>query len=282
MYLRLITTFIISAALFSGCNKNTPPKSEQSMPGMDHGQHNQPAAGGGKESTNTSQVQALWKFANQNPQSGKEEQISIQIQDNTGKPVEKFQVSHEKQMHLIVVNKDLSYFSHIHPEYKGKGLFQISTTFPSGGDFKLIADFIPEGGDPKTESQWVKVAGDSPPAKPLQPDTTLTKVIDGKEVTLAFDKLQAGKELMMTFTINDANTKQPITNLEPYLGAVGHVVILSADAEKYLHNHPLEEKATGPLAKFGTSFPSSGVYKIWGQFQHQGRTFIAPFTVQVP
>ncbi|TVY07275.1 hypothetical protein FPZ49_24920 [Paenibacillus cremeus] len=51
------------------------------------------------------------------------------------------------------------------------------------------------------------------------------------------DKLTAGKESLMTFTIKDAKIKNPITNLQPYLGAVGHVVILSADAEQHLHVH---------------------------------------------
>lgn len=275
---RWLFVICLTIVLLSACAQK--PKQNQTMPGMDHNQHNQPS--GGKESTNTSQVQAVWKFADSAPQSGKDEQISIQIQDNTGKPIEKFQVSHEKQMHLIVVNKDLSFFNHIHPDYKGKGLFQIRTQFPTGGDYKLIADFIPEGGEAKTESQWVKVSGDVPAAQPLTPETNLTKVVEGKEVSLSFDQLQAGKELTMTFNFLDASTKQPITNLEPYLGAVGHVVILSADAEKYIHNHPLEEKATGPQAKFGTAFPASGIYKLWGQFKHQGKTFIVPYTIQVP
>jgi hypothetical protein len=34
----------------------------------------------------------------------------------------------------------------------------------------------------------------------------------------------------LTFDIRDAKTKQGIDNLEPYLGAVGHVLILSEDA----------------------------------------------------
>lgn len=86
----------------------------------------------------------------------------------------------------------------------------------------------------------------------------------------------------MIWTIKDANTKKTITNLEPYLGAIGYVVILSADAEKYIHNHPLEEIATGPDAKFGTSFPSGGIYKLWGQFKNQGKVFVVPFVVNVP
>jgi hypothetical protein len=44
----------------------------------------------------------------------------------------------------------------------------------------------------------------------------------------------------------------------------------------------MEEKVTGPEAKFMTTFPKSGVYKIWGQFQHENKVFIVPFVVKVP
>ncbi|MBG9567126.1 hypothetical protein [Brevibacillus agri] len=258
-----------------------PNAGQPEQPNMDHKQHNQPATGG-DETTNSSQIQAVWRLSSQTPQSNRKEQISIQIQDNTGKPVEKFDISHEKEMHLIVVSKDLSTFQHLHPENKGNGMFTVTTTFPTGGDYKLIADFIPSGGEAKTESQWVTIAGKAPSPRPLQPETNLTKVVEGKEVTLSFDKLQSGKEVTMTFSFRDAATKKPITNLQQYLGAIGHVVIISSDVEKYIHNHPLEENTPGPEAKFGTAFPNSGIYKIWGQFQHNGKVFVVPFVIDVP
>jgi hypothetical protein len=227
-------------------------------------------------------VHAIWKFSQPTPQSGIDELIKIQIQDHHGNLIESFEVDHEKQMHLIVVSKDLSYFNHIHPEYLGSGLFQVTTNFPSGGKYELIADFILGGSNAQTVSHWITVSGDVPLAQPLVPDEKLIKVVDGKEITLTFDKLQSEHEVTLNFVIQDAVTKQPISNLEPYLGATGHVVALSADAETYLHIHPVDEKSKGPQATFMTKFPAGGVYKLWGQFQHQGRLFTVPFTIQVP
>lgn len=277
MKMRLTSVIFASVLALCGCM----PNAGQPESGMNQNEHNQPPTGG-DETTNSSQVQAVWKLSSQTPQSNRPEEILIRIQDNTGKPIEKFEISHEKEMHLIVVSKDLSTFQHLHPEHKGKGLFTVKTTFPTGGDYKLIADFIPAGGQAKTESQLVTVSGKVPTPRPLQPDPKLTKVVEGKEVTLSFDKLQSRQEVMMTFSFRDAATMQPITNLQPYLGAIGHVVILSSDAEKYIHNHPLEENKTGPEAKFGTEFPHSGTYKIWGQFQHNNKVFVVPFVVEVP
>ncbi|NHN28213.1 hypothetical protein [Paenibacillus agricola] len=282
MIVRLLGMGLLSAVLLSSCTAKQPEDHNQhnaASSGNEQGQH---AGHGTAEPAPSMNVKATWKLSADNPPSNQKANISIQIDDSKGVPVEKFEVNHEKQLHLILVSKDLSYFDHIHPEYMGKGLFEISTIFPKDGDYKLIADFVPTGTQQKTESHWIQVGNDKAPIESITPDSSLTKTVDNKEITLQFDKLQAGKEVQMNFSFTDSKTKSPITNLQPYLGAVGHVVIISSDVEQYIHNHPLEEKATGPDAKFATSFPKSGVYKIWGQFQQNGQLFIVPFVVQVP
>jgi hypothetical protein len=125
------------------------------------------------------------------------------------------------------------------------------------------------------------------------------------------EKPVAGKDMMLHFQIRDAHGK-PVTDLDPYLGAMGHAVILSSDTKLYLHAHPMEsgteqgstsgamdhdsmkpgtsmdshmeaEAGTdrGPDVIFHTNFPVPGYYKIWGQFQHHGKIITAPFVVRV-
>lgn len=132
------------------------------------------------------------------------------------------------------------------------------------------------------KSAWLQVKGAPLPAAPVKPDGERVKTVDGLRVTLDFDRLAAGQELMLTYTIEDAETGAPVTDLQPYLGAVGHVVILSEDAEQYLHVHPMDEKGSGPKAEFMTTFPHAGIYKIWGQFQRDERVITVPFVVNVP
>jgi hypothetical protein len=284
MILRLLGIGLLSTALLTACTAKQPADHNQhnaASSGNEQGQH---AAHGAAAPTSapSMDVKTTWKLSTDKPQSNQKTNILIQIDNSKGTPIEKFDVNHEKQLHLILVSKDLSYFDHIHPEYKGKGLFEISTTFPKNGEYKLIADFIPTGAQQKTESHWIQVGNEKAAMETIISDTSLTKTVDNKEISLQFDKLQAGKEVQMNFSFKDSKSKTPITNLQPYLGAVGHVVIISSDVEQYIHNHPLEEKATGPDAKFATSFPKSGVYKIWGQFQQYDQVFIVPFVVQVP
>ncbi|QJD82758.1 hypothetical protein [Cohnella herbarum] len=227
------------------------------------------------------ETNAVWKWSEEKPRSGENTLITVQIQDTDGKAIEDFDINHEKKLHLIAVSKDLSYFDHIHPEYKGNGQFEITTAFPSGGDYKLFADYIPTGGSATTKSEWIKVEGRAAEQVPIEPSDEHSVIVDGVEISLVNNHPEAGKEMMLNFKLSDAKSKEPITDLEPYLGAVGHVVILSEDTEQYLHVHPMEEKAKGPDAKFMTTFPNTGVYKIWGQFQRNGKTFISPFVVEV-
>jgi hypothetical protein len=239
--------------------------------------HIQAAAG-----SKADEVKSEFTFSTDQVQAEQDLNLSIKLLDSNSVPIKSFDVYHEKLLHLIVVNKDLSFFDHIHPEFKGEGIFEITTRFPAGGEYKLIADFAPKGEGVMTKSQWVTVEGEAAPAVQAVPDSDLTQVIGNKEVKLTFDHLMAGMELDVLFSFKDLSTNKAITNLQPYLGAIGHVVILSEDAEQYIHAHPTGQKTMGPVAKFKVTFPEPGIYKVWGQFQHEGSLFVAPFVVEVP
>jgi len=263
----LMLTGVLAVGLLAACSS--------SKKGTDgHGGHDTDGHG-------ADNYKASFSFASGTAKASENTKLNIQVTDTDGKAVQDFELNHEKLMHLIIVNKDLSFFNHIHPESDGKGTFTIDTTFPSGGDYKLFADFVPKGGSGTTLSEWVKVDGETKPQESVTSDAELVKVVDGKEVTLALDSTEAKAEATLTFTIKDDKTKEGINNLEQYLGAVGHVVVLSEDAEQYLHVHPMDEKASGPEAQFMTSFPNPGTYKIWGQFQHQGNVFTVPYVVEI-
>jgi hypothetical protein len=244
----------------------------------DHSEH-----GGKDDITDRSgaDVNLEWQYSPAAPKPGEETKIEMILSDAAGKPIEKYDVNHEKLMHLIVVSDDLSEFSHIHPEYIGKGKFEVTTAFPIGGSYKLYADFIPTGSSQKTATSLIKVDGKKQAAQPLVKDALLAKEVDGVSASLDISSLRSGEEVDLTFMLSDAKTKKPITELQPYLGAIGHVVILSENLNRYLHVHPKEGNASGPTAEFSTSFPEPGLYKIWGQFQRGDKSFIVPFTVEL-
>jgi hypothetical protein len=124
-------------------------------------------------------------------------------------------------------------------------------------------------------------------------DQTLVKkvVVDAQSYQVALDfqreHLGVGRNAKMTFEIRDANGK-PISNLEPLMAAGGHCVIIDAKGREFLHVHPAEEVDDvaswrgGPSVSFLANFPKPGLYRAWGQFQHEGRLLTADFTFEVP
>ena len=284
-----VLSALLSFVLLAGCG-NAGGNNQDAGHGANHNEeHNQPDqhnedgnhAGHGEEGEAAGDFRASFSFPAGSAQANEETELQVQITDAAGTPVAEFEENHEKLLHLIIVNEDLSYFRHIHPDFKGDGTFAIRTAFPAGGKYKWFADFKPAGQAAATWSEWVEVEGEPAEKTAVTPDAQLLKVVGDKEVELALSGTKANEEVTLTYEVRDAQTKEGIRDLEPYLGAIGHVVILSEDAEEYLHVHPLDEQATGPQAQFATVFPHSGNYKIWAQFQHKGEVFTVPFVVKV-
>ncbi len=190
-------------------------------------------------------------------------------------------VQHEKKIHLIAVSNDLAWFEHIHPEFQSDGSYVVKTTFPHGGKYTLFADYKPTGGDHKLEKIMLEVAGKPTPtttwsaAKTTSTNSggyTVTlnseigKFVDKGETHIIVKVIKGGKEIMAS-------------QLENYLGAKGHAVVISADDEKrYLHIHPGAENDRLHLA---ASFGKPGIYRGWLQFQHEGKIQTADFVLNV-
>jgi hypothetical protein len=146
----------------------------------------------------------------------------------------------------------------------------------------VLADFIPAGTDsPVVLGTDLSVGGSFRPT-PLPPAST-TSSVDGYDVTLSGDAT-AGADSDLTFTVTRAG--QPVTDLQPYLGAFGHLVALRAGDLGYLHTHPAadasSDTAGGPQIGFATEFPSPGSFRLFVQFQTAGQVHTAAFTVRVP
>ena len=106
---------------------------------------------------------------------------------------------------------------------------------------------------------------------------------DGYAVTLAGTPT-AGAESELAFTVT--RDGRETADLEPYLGAFGHLVSLRAGDLAYLHTHPAEEASAeergGPAIRFATTFPTAGRYRLYLNFAHGGEVRTAEFTVEVP
>jgi hypothetical protein len=195
------------------------------------------------------------------------------------KPVTDYTVSHDKDLHLIVVRRDLSGFQHVHPELAGDGTWSIPLAVTAPGQYRVFADFQPAGRiDGLTLGADVPAPGDYQPS-PL-PAAERSTTVDGYTVTLAGDLVPGGSS-QLTLSVSKDGT--PVTDLQPYLGAYGHLVALRDADLAYLHVHPDGEPgdgktAAGPGIVFHADVPSTGNYRLYLDFQHNGTVRTAAFT----
>ncbi|TMQ69946.1 MAG: hypothetical protein E6K80_10075 [Candidatus Eisenbacteria bacterium] len=204
--------------------------------------------------------------------------LDFQIKDPAGFPATHLQVVHEKLLHLIVVSYDLASFDHVHPTPEADGRFTLRHAFPSGGRYVLFHDFTPDSVGMQVVPVEVAVEGAERPRATLQVDDDRPKRVDGDDVQLAHGPLLPGRDCALTFTLSRGG--KPVTDLEPYLGVMGHLILISEDRSVFLHSHPLAQ-TPGPSVEFDVRFERTGLYKAWGQFQRHGRVITVPFVVMV-
>lgn len=219
-------------------------------------------------------------------------EYSFSIVDEQGNTLKDFAVTHTKQMHVIVVRKDLGFFQHIHPVYDQKtGTFSFTDlTFPADGTYRIFADFAPGNsqmdamGMPLTVTLSEDVSVGNATKYMPQPIGTeeKTKTFDGMTVTLATHGVPtSGAENMLMFSLTQNG--KPVTDLEPYLGALGHAVILREGTLDFIHAHPLEDvaKPQNGMVDFMIDFPQPGRYKVFTQFQRGGKVITTDFVLTV-
>ena len=205
--------------------------------------------------------------------------VRFRILGPGGSPVTKYDVEHEKRLHFIAVRRDLTGFQHVHPSLDAASGRWSTALDLQPGEWRVFADFKPTGADALTLGADLAVAGDFTPADPPEPSRTAN--VDGYEVTLR-GKLEAGSDAKLTLRVSKDG--RPVTDLQPYLGAYGHLVALRQGDLAYLHVHPDGEPGDGktkpgPEAVFYAAVPSAGTYGLFLDFRHGGTVRTAPFTV---
>lgn len=180
-------------------------------------------------------------------------------------------VSHTKEMHLIVVRDDLQHFQHIHPERDATGVWRIPFTAPAGGSYWLYADFVDQEENSYTIRTDKNYAGDRG-TEGVAKNFETTKTVDGYRFT--FKSTVSGNEVTFTYDITDSQG-QPV-QLEEYLGARGHSVLISPSGD-FIHTHASDE---GDMPVFATAMPSDEFYRAFTQFQIKGKIVTVDFDWQ--
>ena len=206
-------------------------------------------------------------------------ELSLTITGPDGVAVTDFETEHEKELHLIVVRSDGAHYRHVHPVMDEDGRWSTPWRWETAGSYRVYADITPAGaGENLTLTRTVEVAGAFTPTAPQE---STTDEVDGFQVSVE-GELSAGSASDLTISVT--RDGQPVTTLEPYLGAYGHLVALRAGDLAYLHVHPegaepVTGQTSGPDVQFATTAPTSGRYHLYFDFQVDGTVHTAQFTL---
>ncbi|MEU8009893.1 copper resistance protein CopC [Micromonospora parva] len=196
-------------------------------------------------------------------------------------PATRFAVVHDKPLHLIVVGRDLSGYQHLHPTMAPDGTWSVPLTLARPGGYRVYADFSVSGANgtplPLVLGVDHTVPGAHTPAvlPPAQAQATA-----GPYAVSMTGTPTVGVTAPIHFQINSADTAAP-AQLERYLGAYGHLVVVREGDLGYVHVHPEQELVDGTV-KFWLTTPSSGRYRAFFDFQVDGKVHTAEYTIDVP
>jgi hypothetical protein len=204
---------------------------------------------------------------------GEPTDLKFTVTGPDGRPLTDYEVEHDKKLHFIVVSRDLGSFQHVHPDMTPDGTWSVKLTLPEASTYRAYADFVPKGGEKLTLGSDLQAAGDYRP-EPL-PHVSRTAAVDDYTVNLAGD-LVPGRSSKLTLTVSKDG--EPINDLQPYLGAYGHLVTIRAGDLAYLHVHPEDSDKAGPEITFYAEAPSGGDYRLFLDFKHDGKVRTAAFT----
>jgi hypothetical protein len=205
--------------------------------------------------------------------------LAFRVLGPDGAPVREFETEHDEDLHLVAVRRDLTGYQHLHPELVADGTWRTPVAL-TPGSWRVVVDTTPTAlGEDLVLGADVEVAGDYDP-QPL-PEPAAVAETDGYTVVLTGD-LVAGRESELTLSVS--RDGRPVTDLQPYLGAYGHLVALREGDLAYLHVHPVEPTdgttpAPGPHVAFAATAPSPGSYRLFLDFRHGDTVHTAAFSV---
>jgi hypothetical protein len=204
----------------------------------------------------------------------------FRILQQNGAPVSSFAEIHEKQVHLIVVRRDLTGYWHLHPTADADAVWTVLLPALEAGDYRVFADFSPADlGESFTVSADLVVDGEGA-AREL-PAPLARFEIEDYEVELT-GALVPGQPSRLDFSVRRGG--RPVTDLQPYLGAYGHLVAVRAGDLAYAHVHPEGSPGDGvtvpgPDIAFHAHVADAGTYRLFLDFQHDDTVRTAEFTV---
>jgi len=257
-----------------------PARAESAAPGDPHGEeHSAPAAVPATDlapgGLAVSQDGYTLRLASPTQPAGAPASLSFDVSGPDGRRLTDVTRSHDQDMHLIVVRRDLTGYQHLHPTQDAEGTWTVPLTLAEPGPYKVFADVTPAGRD-KALVLAADLTAPGPYAPTPLPAPARSASVDGYDVALD-GELVAGTSSRLVLTVR--RDGRAVTDLQPYLGAYGHLVALREGDLAYLHVHPDDATTEpGPDITFSADVPSPATYRLFLDFAHAGAVRTAELT----
>jgi hypothetical protein len=218
------------------------------------------------------------------------------VHPDTGEVVRDFELVHDMPYHLFVISQDMEFFQHIHPEQGEDGAWSIGVVLPKPGAYAILSDFLPKGGSAQFLARPLVTAGYTADvlaqSAQLVPDTSPQQDVGPLRARVRYDPatMRAGQYGHITLSLTTPENNQPVRELEPYLGAFGHMLIMDEQMFDYVHAHPtempsanmpIEQQRGGPDVVFEGLMPKPGLYRAWTQVKYRGELYTFTNTFEV-
>lgn len=190
-------------------------------------------------------------------------------------PVTDYGLVQDQRMELILVRRDMTEYQYLTPTMKPDGTWTVPVRLDEPGSYRAFVTFRPgKAAEPVTLGVDLESPGEVEPQAVPQPREIVD--VDGYTVILNGTVVAGGVSRLYATVLQGEDS---VTDLDPYLGARGHLVMLREGDLGLLRVRPVPASKTGPTISFEASVPTPGYYRIFLDFQHRGELRTAEFTV---
>jgi hypothetical protein len=204
-------------------------------------------------------------------------EVRFRIDDYDGEPVTDYVEELTKELHLYVVNDDLTVFRHLHPTRDESGVWSAPFDVPDAGGYRVVTEFVArdEGGN----GDHV-VLGRPLALPPGDPGDTAAE--DRAVSVSVAEAPTTGPNGELRLVVRDA-ARRPV-ELGTYLGAYAHVTGFHRETGAMVHLHPLgppEVTQAGSELTFHAEIPDPGDYRLFAQVRVDGFLHTVPVELTV-
>lgn len=195
---------------------------------------------------------------------------------------------HTQKIHLLVVDESMVDYHHLHPTAGGEaGSYTFSFMPNTAHNYMLYADVKPLAGPAQMIA--VKLNGAAPCEKDcLDRSATDSATVGDVTAQVAFEgkTVKAGTPVNAEVRLTGPDGK-PLADLEPVMGAYGHIVGFYEGFKAVAHMHPMgaepqkaEDRGTSPV-KFMLHPDHPGYLKYFVQIRRGNKDVFLPFGLEI-